>query len=149
MMAPLGNLNWGFHDVVPAEGLPVPYDDITAYRIGGSVLSPAERSCAASHLPMMVQFLESDDDYLMAVEDDVVSGLAVVRAHRQGGLGRALLEDAMARNTSLRLWTFQANTGAQRFYLRAGFTEAQRTDGADNEEKLPDIEYVWHAGGRP
>ncbi|MEM6584305.1 MAG: glycosyltransferase family 25 protein [Pseudomonadota bacterium] len=72
MMAPLGNLNWGFHDVVPAEGLPVPYDDITAYQIGGSVLSPAERSCAASHLTMMVQFLESDDDYLMAVEDDVL-----------------------------------------------------------------------------
>ncbi|MEO1312775.1 MAG: GNAT family N-acetyltransferase [Pseudomonadota bacterium] len=85
----------------------------------------------------------------IAVEDDYVSCLYVGRAHRQDGLGRALLEDAMARNTSLRLWTFQANTGAQRFYLRAGFTEAQRTDGADNEEKLPDIEYVWHAGGRP
>ena len=82
MMAPLGDLNWDFHDVVPAEGLPVPYDEITAYRIGGSVLSPAERSCAASHLTMMAQFLDSDDDYLMAVEDDVLFDPAVqIQAH--------------------------------------------------------------------
>jgi hypothetical protein len=42
----------------------------------------------------------------------------------------------------LKLWTLQSNAGAQRFYLRHGFVEADRTDGADNEERAPDILYV-------
>lgn len=72
MMEAYGDIDWAFHDVVPAEGLPVPYDDQTAFRLGGSVLSPAERSCAASHLTMMREFLDGPADYLMAVEDDVL-----------------------------------------------------------------------------
>ena len=37
--------------------------------------------------------------------------------------------------------------GAQRFYLRHGFVEAERTDGRGNEERAPDILYVY--GGAP
>lgn len=70
-MEPLNDIDWDFHDVVPAEGLPVHYDDLTAYRMGGSVMSPAERSCAASHLTMMREFLDGSSDYLVAMEDDV------------------------------------------------------------------------------
>lgn len=43
----------------------------------------------------------------------------------------------------LRLWTFVSNQGAQRFYQRHGFQEAERTDGARNEEGAPDIQYQW------
>ncbi len=65
------------------------------------------------------------------------------------GIGKRLLDDAKAqlrkedRALHLSLWTFQANTGAQRFYQREGFAEVQRSDGARNEEGLPDIEYLW------
>jgi hypothetical protein len=31
----------------------------------------------------------------------------------------------------------------RRFYLRHGFTEAERTDGQRNDEREPDIRYVW------
>src|SRR4051794_38871451 len=40
------------------------------------------------------------------------------------GVGSALLARARAeRPAGLRLWTFQSNTGAQRFYARHGFRE--------------------------
>jgi GNAT superfamily N-acetyltransferase len=47
------------------------------------------------------------------------------------------------RPDGLRLWTFASNLRAQRFYERHGFVEAQRTDGRGNEERAPDILYVW------
>ena len=58
MMAQFEGVDWEFHDVVPAEGLPVDYDEGTAFRIGGSTLSLAEISCAASHLTLMQKFLK-------------------------------------------------------------------------------------------
>ena len=60
------------------------------------------------------------------------------------GIGARLLDVAKReRPDGLRLWTFQTNTRAQRFYERHGFVEAHRTDGRDNEEGAPDILYVW------
>ena len=59
------------------------------------------------------------------------------------GIGKRLLDVAKGAEARLTLWTFQANAGAQRFYLREGFTEQQRSDGARNDEGLPDIEYLW------
>lgn len=67
-----------------------------------------------------------------------------VRAVAQGrGVGKQLLREAMQDATRLELWTFQLNTGAQRFYEREGFTVAEKTDGSQNAEKLPDVRYVW------
>ena len=60
------------------------------------------------------------------------------------GIGAELFQLAKReRPLGLRLWTFTSNTRAQRFYERHGFVEARRTDGRDNEEKAPDILYVW------
>ena len=60
------------------------------------------------------------------------------------GIGAALLEHAKReRPDGLELWTFVSNAGAQRFYERHGFVEVRRTDGAENEERAPDILYVW------
>ena len=66
------------------------------------------------------------------------------------GVGTALVELAKReRPDGLRLWTFASNTGAQRFYERHGFVEVRRTDGRENEERAPDILYVWGgAAGR-
>ena len=60
------------------------------------------------------------------------------------GIGGRLLDVAKReRPDGLRLWTFASNVRAQRFYERHGFTEAERTDGRGNEERAPDILYVW------
>lgn len=60
------------------------------------------------------------------------------------GIGAELLALAKRRRQhGLRLWTFVSNEGAQRFYLRHGFQEVERTDGSSNEERAPDIHYAW------
>jgi RimJ/RimL family protein N-acetyltransferase len=43
----------------------------------------------------------------------------------------------------LQLWVFQRNTRAIRFYEHNGFQKVKETDGALNEEKLPDAMFEW------
>ena len=63
------------------------------------------------------------------------------------GVGRRLLQTAKQRNPSgLRLWTFETNVWARRFYERHGFVEEERTDGSGNEERAPDIRLLWSPG---
>ena len=64
-------------------------------------------------------------------------------AARSQGIGAQLLDSAKAGRRELALYAFQANTGARRFYERHGFVEVARSDGADNDEQLPDIRFVW------
>jgi ribosomal protein S18 acetylase RimI-like enzyme len=68
-----------------------------------------------------------------------------VRPGRTGrGIGGVLLDLAKAlQPAGLQLWVFETNVGAQRFYRRHGFVEVERTDGAGNEEKAPDIRMAW------
>ena len=55
-------------------------------------------------------------------------------------IGSRLLERALAvLKPPIRLYTFQANVGARRFYERHGFRIIQLTDGKDNEERCPDV----------
>jgi len=71
-----------------------------------------------------------------------------VHPERQGaGLGLQLLERAMESAAELSLWTFQQNLRARRFYEKHGFAVVMETDGADNEEKLPDVLYRWRRSG--
>lgn len=68
-----------------------------------------------------------------------------VHPRAQGrGLGRALLNDAKRAAPRLELWVAEANECARAFYAAQGFAEAQRSDGAGNDERLPDIQMVWH-----
>jgi GNAT superfamily N-acetyltransferase len=82
----------------------------------------------------------------MALDENELNALYVASRARREGVGSALLHHAQKVCRSLTLWTFQANKGAQRFYLRHGFREVLRTDGADNDEGLPDIRFDWHEG---
>jgi ribosomal protein S18 acetylase RimI-like enzyme len=104
------------------------------------------------------------DDVTVAEIDGTVVGLMVLTAdarRRSGwidqlyldpawmgrGLGVRFVERAQASlPDGLQLWTFQANVGAQRFYERLGFSPAERTDGSGNEERAPDVRYVWLPG---
>ncbi|MGH1426143.1 MAG: GNAT family N-acetyltransferase [Pseudooceanicola sp.] len=72
--------------------------------------------------------------------------LYVARRLRNHGVGAGLIGAAKQASPTLALWCFQANTAAQRFYLRHGFVETGRSDGARNDEGLPDIRYVWKKG---
>lgn len=86
---------------------------------------------------------------ILVLEDDWVDQLYVDPASTGRGIGTGLLEVAKGeRPGGLRLWCFQANTGARRFYERHGFVQAGRTDGRANEERAPDVLYVW-AGAPP
>jgi GNAT superfamily N-acetyltransferase len=62
------------------------------------------------------------------------------------GIGTALLAQAMQTYPLLRLWTFQRNETAIRFYRTRGFREIERTDGSRNEEREPDILFEWRRG---
>lgn len=78
-----------------------------------------------------------------AQQDAEVHALYVAKRARGRGVGSDLLRQAQAAAPQLNLWTFQANVGAQRFYLRHGFREVLRTAGEANDEGLPDIRYDW------
>ena len=60
--------------------------------------------------------------------------------------GHKLFTQVTARHPQgFQLWVFQQNAGARRFYERHGCALVRLTDGADNEEKVPDALYVWPA----
>jgi GNAT superfamily N-acetyltransferase len=83
---------------------------------------------------------------LACLEGGWLSHLYVHPAAQNQGVGTALLAYVKAqRPKGFQLWTFQANTGARRFYERHGCTAAEFTDGQRNEEKQPDVRYVWAA----
>ncbi|HEY3897808.1 MAG TPA: GNAT family N-acetyltransferase [Chthoniobacter sp.] len=75
-----------------------------------------------------------------------VDQLYVHPACQRRGLGTRLLGVAQIACPALRLWTFQCNPRARRFYEKSGFRSERETDGAGNEEKQPDILFYWERG---
>jgi len=105
------------------------------------------------------QILIPTDGVTLAIAHDTVIGfLAVSHDDTHGwidqlylepsalgsGLGSAFLELAKTQIAPpIRLYTFQENEGARRFYRRHGFREIELTDGSSNEEKTPDVLMEW------
>jgi ribosomal protein S18 acetylase RimI-like enzyme len=79
----------------------------------------------------------------IAFRDGVVQQLYVVPKNQRRGIGSALLSVAKSMSDTLHVWTFQCNDGARRFFEKHGFQAAQETNGARNEERQPDMMYVW------
>ena len=80
----------------------------------------------------------------IALHDAWVEQLYIAPDAWRRGIGTALLNHAKAlRPSGLHLWCFQVNAAAQAFYLRQGFRVARLTDGAANEEREPDMLFVW------
>lgn len=80
-----------------------------------------------------------------AVADDEMLRHLYVRPDAQGrGVGTALLDAAIAFvGPGMRLWAFQRNEAARAFYRRRGLVEVELTDGAGNEERMPDVLIAW------
>ncbi|MFB7541508.1 GNAT family N-acetyltransferase [Streptomyces zaomyceticus] len=81
---------------------------------------------------------------LLVLDDGDLEQLYLDPSWRGRGLGDRFMELAKRqRPNGLGLWTFQVNESAQRFYERHGFVAVGRTDGLRNEEREPDVRYVW------
>ena len=79
--------------------------------------------------------------------DDLMRHLWVEPTAQNRGVGKALLDRAKERRPDgFRLWVFQKNVGARRFYERHGFALVRLTDGRDNQEREPDALYEWRPG---
>jgi len=71
-----------------------------------------------------------------------IDQLYLAPGHTGQGIGRRLLESALAKlSRPVRLYTFQANAGARRFYERHGFVPIAFGDGSGNEEGVADVLY--------
>ena len=71
-----------------------------------------------------------------------IDQLYVLPGFENRGLGSQLLNHThTSRKRPIRLFTFQQNTGASRFYERHGYKTVTLSDGQSNEEKCPDILY--------
>jgi GNAT superfamily N-acetyltransferase len=80
---------------------------------------------------------------LLVLDDDWIDQLYVEPGLTGRGIGTQLVALAKRqRPGGLRLWTFESNVGAQRFYERHQFRATDRTED-DNEEGVPDILYIW------
>jgi L-amino acid N-acyltransferase YncA len=101
-----------------------------------SVVVPRHEVYVAEEDGQVVGFAALSSDMLMWI---------YVHPSAQGrGAGSALLAKAKElRPDGFRLWTFQRNEGARRFYERHGCRLVQLTDGAGNEEREPDALYAW------
>ncbi len=81
---------------------------------------------------------------LMVLEGTELEQLYLAPEWQGRGVGGRFI--ALAKQLSppgLELWTFQVNLAAQAFYEGHGFAETGRTDGHANQEREPDIRYVW------
>ena len=93
----------------------------------------------------------SVDDHIVAMlavsEDEAGKWVDQLYVHPNavnGGIGTQLLQHAQATlGPPIRLYTFQDNVGARRFYERHGFKPIRYSDGAENEEHCPDVLYEW------
>ena len=83
---------------------------------------------------------------IIAFRKDWIDQFYVLPETQRRGVGSELLQIAQRNSDHLQLWTFQRNAPARRFYEARGFVPVEETDGARNEEREPDMRYLWTRG---
>lgn len=100
------------------------------------VANPSNHVWVAERDGMIVGFL--------SLREDWVDHLYLRPGWYRQDIGTALLDVAKReRPRGLRLYCFQCNSRARAFYEASGFLAVRSTDGSENEEHEPDIEYAW------
>jgi GNAT superfamily N-acetyltransferase len=80
----------------------------------------------------------------ITVAEGWVHQLFIHPDYQRAGIGAGLLLPVLSSAvTPVRLWAFQRNAIARAFYERRGFSAELFTDGSGNEERTPDVLYVW------
>jgi ribosomal protein S18 acetylase RimI-like enzyme len=85
----------------------------------------------------------------IAFDKSFVHHLYLRPQYLRHGLGTRLLNEAMSKRDRLKLFAFQRNVNARAFYEKHGFTAVTFSDGAETEEKEPDVLYEWHRANEP
>lgn len=81
---------------------------------------------------------------VLVLHDDEVDQFYVAPDAQRRGIGDAMLAHAKRlRPGGLRLWAFQRNAPARRFYEARGFVAIKFTDGSTNMEREADVLYQW------
>lgn len=109
-----------------------------------------------SHRAYYTRQLDEDEITVWVAESDgepvgfamctptFLEGLYVRPDLKGQGIGSLLLDVVEATHPDgYELWVFESNTGAQRLYDQRGLVVVERTDGAGNEEKSPDLRMAW------
>jgi len=86
---------------------------------------------------------EGQDVGYIGYDPDWINHLFVHPDAQGQGIGPGLLAKALEDGRRRRLWTFQQNTRARRFYEARGFVLIRLTNGHGSEERTPDALYEW------
>lgn len=79
----------------------------------------------------------------LARDGEEICALYLASTAWRRGIGTVLMNVAKSARDQLWLSCFQANRPARAFYTAQGFRETARSDGQGNDEKLPDLKFVW------
>jgi putative acetyltransferase len=127
-------------------------------RVGMEYIDPNLHSEQETHDWLAGLITDEANTVLKAESGGKLAGFCVLREgwldhlyvdpDQQGkGIGSSLLHDAQSAHPELQLWVFQQNTDGTKFYEANGFKLVEKTDGAGNEERLPDARYIWKREG--
>jgi GNAT superfamily N-acetyltransferase len=118
-------------------GLAEPRSEAEVHAWMRDVVLPSRSVLIAQHGDAIVGFAARNRDWLDA--------LYVKPGWTGQGIGQRLLDamlaEAAACGPVMRLYAFQRNAGARRFYERNKFVAIEFTDGETNEEREPDVLY--------
>ncbi|MBY0443836.1 MAG: GNAT family N-acetyltransferase [Burkholderiales bacterium] len=118
---------------------PLAHRDTAIYSWVAEVLIKTNRIVAASKNSEVYGFIATASEG----GKQWINHLYIHPLHTGLGIGSALLEYALAQMPRpVYLYTFQANSGARRFYERYGFLALEFSDGSGNEEGCPDVLYA-------
>lgn len=121
---------------------PLAHDEVDVRRWVRDVLIPSGQVTVAEESKAVVGFMAISRDGELGWIDHLY--LAPSTTGR--GIGSAFVSQAKVElGAPIRLYTFQENHSARRFYERHGFVAMKFGDGSENEEKCPDVLYEWRS----
>jgi GNAT superfamily N-acetyltransferase len=121
-------------DAMPWLARPHTDDEVGAWVAG--TLIPAGGTWVAERATRVVAYA--------TLAGGMLTQLYVDPAAQGSGVGSVLLAHAKTLSPDgLELYAFQRNRRARQFYEERGFVAVAFGDGADNEEREPDVRYAW------